>query len=172
VSTNAAQFFGAGLKGRPREEERYQDHLALEGVYEMDVYDEGRLVRRSVPLRSAMNEVLRDAYVEDCQKALDRWNRRLEGTGAELILPSRRFHRHQGTFAGHCFDPAGREIADEAFERQRDAWLPSDADRAHVRSLMARPVFEPGRFASWIAPPARGVDHRPIDFQYVRSNEE
>jgi len=34
VSTNAAQFFGAGLKGRPREEERYQDHLALEGSYD------------------------------------------------------------------------------------------------------------------------------------------
>src|SRR5439155_1018729 len=89
---------------------RHQDHLALEGVYEMDVYDEGRLVRRSVPLRSAMNEVLRDAYVEDCQKALDRWNRRLAGTGAALVLPSRRFHRHQGTFAGRCFDPDGREI--------------------------------------------------------------
>src|SRR5207244_8467852 len=120
VSSNAAHFFGAGLKGRPKEEERYEDHLALEGGYEMDVYEEGRLVRRVVPQRSAMNEVLRDAYVEDCQKALDRWNRRLDGTGAELVLPSRRFHRHQGTFAGHFFDPSGREITSEAFERQRD----------------------------------------------------
>ena len=171
VSTNAAQFFGAGLKGRPREEERYQDHLALEGVYEMDVYDEGRLVRRSVPLRSAMNEVLRDAYVEDCQKALDRWNRRLAGTGAALVLPSRRFHRHQGTFAGRCFDPDGREIDAGTFERERAAWLPSEADRAYVRSLGAHPVREPGQFASWIAPPVRGINHQPIDFRYVRSNE-
>ena len=171
VSTNAAQFFGTGLKGRPREEERYQDHLALEGVYEMDVYDEGRLVRRSVPLRSAMNEVLRDAYVEDCQKALDRWNRRLAGTGAALVLPSRRFHRHQGTFAGRCFDPDGREIDAGTFERERAAWLPSEADRAYVRSLGAHPVLEPGQFASWIAPPVRGINHQPIDFRYVRSNE-
>ena len=172
VSTNAAHFFGAGLKGRPKEEERYADHLALEGGYEMDVYEEGRLVRRVIPLRSAMNEVLRDAYVEDCQKALDRWNRRLEGTGTQLVLPSRRFHRHQGTFAGHFFDPSGGEITREAFERQRDEWLPSEADRAYVRSLMAHPVLARGHFASWIAPPARGINHQPIDFQYVRYNEE
>ena len=172
VSTNAAHFFGAGLKGRPREDERYDDHLALEGGYEMDVYEEGRLARRAIPLRSAMNEVLRDAYVEDCQKALDRWNRRLEGTGVRLVLPSRRFHRHRGTFAGHFFDPAGGEITGEAFEHHRDEWLPSEADRAYVRSLMAHPVLEPGHFASWIAPPARGINHQPIDFQYVRYNEE
>src|SRR5256712_6094048 len=153
VSTNAAHFFGAGLKGRPREEERYQDHLALEGVYEMDVYEDGALARRAVPLRSALNEVLRDAYVEDCEKALERVNRRLDGTGAALVLPSRRFHRQQGIFAGRCFDTAGREIPGAEFERRHDEWLPSEADRTYVRSLMARPVREPGHFASWVAPP-------------------
>ena len=171
VSTNAAQFFGAGLKGRPREEERYQDHLALEGSYEMDVYEAGQLVQKPIALRSAMNEVLRDAYVEDCLKALGRWNKRLEGTGAELVLPSRRFHREQGMFVGHCFDPAGHEITEEEFARRRDEWLPSDGDRAYVRSLMAHPVLEPGHFASWIAPPPRGINGQPIAFQYVRYNE-
>src|SRR5213596_1134168 len=172
VSTNAAQFFGAGLKGRPREEERYEDHLALEGGYEMDVYEAGKLVRKPIALRSAMNEVLRDAYVEDCQKALGRWNKRLVGTGAELVLPSRRFHRGQGMLAGHFFDPAGHELTEEGFARRRDQWLPSEADRAYVRSLMAHPVLEPGHFASWIAPPPRGVNGQPIDFRYVRYNEQ
>src|SRR5947207_4844968 len=172
VSTNAAQFFGAGLKGRPREEERYQDHLALEGSYEMDVYEGGQLVPKPIALRSAMNEVLRDAYVDDCQKALGRWNKRLEGTDAELVLPSRRFHREQGMFAGHCFDPAGHEITAEELARRRDEWLPSDADRAYVRSLMAHPVLEAGHFASWIAPPPRGINGQPIDFRYVRHNEQ
>ena len=172
VSTNAAQFFGAGLKGRPREEERYEDHLALEGGYEMDVYEAGKLVRKPIALRSAMNEVLRDAYVEDCQKALGRWNKRLVGTGAELMLPSRRFHRGQGMFAGHFFDPAGHELTEEEFARRRDQWLPSEADRAYVRSLMTHPVLEPGHFASWIAPPPRGVNGQPIDFRYVRYNEQ
>src|SRR5437773_3012708 len=172
VSTNAAQFFGAGLKGRPKEEERYDDHLALEGTYEMDVYEEGALVRRPIALRSAMNEVLRDAYVEDCEKALERWNRRLAGTGVALVLPSRRLHLGRGLFAGHFFDPAGHEITAEEFERRRDQWLPSEADRTYVRSLMAHPVLEPGHFASWIAPPPRGINGQPIDFRYVRYNEQ
>jgi len=171
ISSNAAQFFGAGLKGRPKEQERYEDHLALEGSYEMEVYEEGALVCRPIALRSAMNEVLRDAYVEDCEKALERWNRRLAGTGTELVLPSRRFHRGQGMFAGRFFDPAGGEIPREDFERRRDEWLPSQADREYVRSLMAHPVVEPGHFARWIAPPARGINGQPADFQYVRYNE-
>jgi len=171
ISTNAAQFFGAGLKGRPREQERYEDHLALEGSYEMDVYEAGTLVRRPIALRSAMNEVLRDAYVEDCEKALERWNRRLVGTGAALALPSRRFHRSQGMFAGRCFAPSGGEIPGDEFERRRDEWLPSAADRADVESLMAHPVVTPGHFASWIAPPARGINGQPADFRYVRTDE-
>ena len=46
-----------------------------------------------------------------------------------------------------------------------------DADHAYVRSLMAHPVTEPGTFANWIAPPARGINAQPADFAYVRSNE-
>jgi benzoyl-CoA 2,3-epoxidase subunit B len=30
-------------------------------------------------------------------------------------------------------------------------------------------VLEPGTFASWIAPPARGINHQPIAFEYVKS---
>ncbi len=48
-----------------------------------------------------------------------------------------------------------------------DRWLPSASDRAFVASLMGR-VVEPGRFANWIAPPARGVNMQPVDFEYVR----
>src|SRR5499433_1218415 len=60
ISTNAASFFAAGLKGRAKEE-RFQDHLAMEGTYAMDVPDgSGQLKREEVALRSAMNEVLRD----------------------------------------------------------------------------------------------------------------
>ena len=31
-------------------------------------------------------------------------------------------------------------------------------------------VVEPGRFANWIAPPARGINNQPADFAYVRFN--
>ena len=170
VSTNAANFFGAGLKGRAKEE-TYADHVALEGAYEMDLYEDGKLVRRSVPMRTAMNEVLRDAYIDDCAKVLNRWNKHAAEVGFTFTLPSRRFHRNQGLFAGKYFTPEGREIGQAEYEAQQAAWLPTDADRAYVQSLMVNPVYQPGHYANWIAPPAKGVNDQPIDFEYVRYNE-
>ena len=34
-------------------------------------------------------------------------------------------------------------------------------------SLM-QPVIERGKMAGWIAPPARGINGQPADFEYVR----
>ncbi|MHB8420858.1 MAG: benzoyl-CoA 2,3-epoxidase subunit BoxB [Myxococcales bacterium] len=169
VSTNAASFFGAGLKGRAKEE-KFPDHLAREGVVEMELPENGALVRREVPLRSAMNEILRDGYVEDCQRGVDRWNKILEQSGLSfrLKLPSRRFHRQQGVFSGLCFDPEGRQIGREEWEKRQGDWLPSAADRAYVKSLQPRAIQAPGQMAHWIAPPPKGIDGQPLDFQYVR----
>src|SRR5262244_31705 len=51
ISSNAASFFAAGLKGRYKEE-TYDDHLALEGAYPMEIPDRaGQLKREEVPLR-------------------------------------------------------------------------------------------------------------------------
>src|SRR6476619_3704793 len=58
VSSNAASFFADGLKGRAKESS-FEDHLALEGTYKLEI--PGRSAE-DVPLRNAMNEVLRDAY--------------------------------------------------------------------------------------------------------------
>lgn len=170
VSTNAANFFAAGLKGRAHEK-NYEDHVAKDGVYELEVLEGDRLVHQEIPMRSAMNEVLRDAYVEDCRKVLSRWNKHLEGLGFELTLPSRRFHRKQGIFAQHHFDPEGRPISAATFEAKKDEWLPTEADKAYVHSIMQKPVVTPGHFANWIAPPPRGINNQPIDFEYVRYNE-
>jgi benzoyl-CoA 2,3-dioxygenase component B len=30
-------------------------------------------------------------------------------------------------------------------------------------------IYEPGRFANYIVPPARGVKGRPVKFDYVRT---
>jgi len=30
------------------------------------------------------------------------------------------------------------------------------------------PVLEPGKIAQWIAPPARGINSQPFDYEYVR----
>jgi benzoyl-CoA 2,3-dioxygenase component B len=31
-----------------------------------------------------------------------------------------------------------------------------------------RPCVEPGVFANWIAPPRRGINGQPMNFEYVR----
>jgi len=169
ISSNAADYFASGLKGR-YQEDRYTDHLGLEGSYPMAVVEEGRLAEQQVPLRNALNEVLRDAYIQDCQRGVDRWNRILRAAKIpfEFKLPDRKFHRQVGLFAGHHFTPEGELITPAAWQAGRDTWLPSAADLAFVQSLM-HPVRERGQIANWIAP-ARGISGRPFDFDYVRMN--
>jgi benzoyl-CoA 2,3-dioxygenase component B len=170
VSTNGASYFGAGLKGRPREE-RFDDHVLLAGAKSVELLEDGRLVQREVAPRLAVNLEVRNAYVDDCRAAVEKWNKVVEDVGVTLTLPSLRFHRKVGTFAGSFFDPAGQALSETEFQRRRDEFLPSAADQAYVRSLMTKPVTEPGKFANWIAPPQRGIHGRPVDFEYVRWNE-
>jgi len=169
-SSNAADYFAAGLKGRNREED-FDDHLALEGAYPMELMENGKLITEQVPLRNAMNEILRDSYVEDCDRGVQRWNKTLEKyeIGARLGLPHRRFNRAIGAYSGARFDPEGRMISEEEWNRRKDEWLPSPADREFVQSLM-HPVTELGKIANWVAPPPRGVNGQPFEFEYVRKN--
>jgi benzoyl-CoA 2,3-dioxygenase component B len=170
VSTNAASYFGGGLKGRPKEE-RFADHVLLDGASRVELLEDGRVVEREVSPRLAVNLEVRNAYTEDCQAAVDKWNRLVADLGVEFRLPSPRFHRGVGTFAAGFFDPDGRPLAEEDFHGRAAEWLPSAADEVYVRGVMAHPVTEPGKFANWIAPPARGINAQPIDFEYVRFNE-
>jgi benzoyl-CoA 2,3-dioxygenase component B len=168
ISTNAANYFGASLKGRNKEVS-HTDHHARDGVYRMAVPEGGMLVERDVPLRNAMNEVLRDHYIEDCQRGCDRWNKVLERESIDFrfYIPSRRFHRQVGIYAGSYFTPQGDMITAEPWNHRRDQWLPTEGDRHYVQGLMG-PVYEPGKIANWIAPPDKGINGQPFDFEYVR----
>jgi benzoyl-CoA 2,3-dioxygenase component B len=169
ISSNAASFFATGLKGRAKEAE-YEDHRALEGAYRMDVVRDGALRQEDVPLRNAMNEILRDKYVEDCQRGVDKWNRTIKANGIdfELKLPSRRFNRHIGIYSELRSDPAGNILSAAEFAAKRDEWLPNAADKAHLQSIMQKPVYNPKQMANRIAPPKQGIKGRPVDFEYVR----
>jgi benzoyl-CoA 2,3-dioxygenase component B len=96
---------------------------------------------------------------------MTRWNRVIKKAGFdfEMRLPSERFNRRVGMWAGGSFGVDGAPANGDALA----AALPSEADRAYVKSLMV-PVRELGKFASWIAPPDRGVNGQSIDFEYVR----
>jgi benzoyl-CoA 2,3-dioxygenase component B len=169
ISSNSADFFAAGLKGRFKEQEQYTDHIATDGTFTMMVVENGKLVPREVPLRNALNEVLRGEYVKDCEKGLARWNKALtdEGLSQRIYLPNIRFHRHVGEYAGHFFDIEGHLISREEFEAKKSEWLPTTGDREYVRSLM-KPVTEVGKIANWIAPPTSGIKGKPFEFEYVR----
>jgi benzoyl-CoA 2,3-dioxygenase component B len=168
ISSNAASYFAAGLKGRAKEDS-YGEHRALEQVYAMPVPKDGALVTEEVPLRNAMNEVLRDAYVDDCQRGVERWNKRLAeaGLSERLRLPSKRFGRRIGIYADQPFDDQGRSLPKAEWEARRGEWLPTEGDRAFVRSLM-QPVREPGKIANWLGRPARGIKGLPFEYEYVR----
>jgi len=172
VSSNAANYFTNGLKGRAEEEKFDDDHVLAEQVYVMNIVDEqGRPTRREVPMRNALNEVLRDWYVDDCRSGIDRWNKKIAAHGIDFqfTLPDRRFNRNIGVFAGLRFDTSGRPVSEEEWQRRRNEALPSAADTEYLKHLQATPVYERGMFANYIAPPLRGVNQQPIDFEYVRT---
>jgi benzoyl-CoA 2,3-dioxygenase component B len=169
ISSNAASFFAAGLKGRANEEKLATDHRALDGTYRLSVVENGRLTTQEVPLRNAMNEVLRDEYVADNEKGIAYFNRICDkqGVAFRFQLPQRRFHRKIGIYADQRFDPQGDPIDEATWQACVGEWLPTAADKTFVKSLMT-PVRELGKIASWIAPPAKGIDDKPWDWEYVR----
>jgi benzoyl-CoA 2,3-dioxygenase component B len=167
TSSNAANYFASGLKGRFQEERRDDDHQLRDAVRPVPTVVDGAVGDRDVPALSALNETLRDDYVADCAKGVDRWNRALAQVGAELRLPHIAFNRRVGAFADHHVSPDGRIVDDDTWLANRATWLPTGGDEHFVRSLM-RPVAEPGRMAGWIAPPATGVNGKPVEFEYVR----
>ncbi len=172
-SSNAANYFANGLKGRFNEANRklYPDAAGSEGVYVFETYDPdaGRLSSYEVPMRRAMNAVLRDSYVADCRKAVVRWNKILakEGCPLQIKLPSERFNRSVGSFVTGRFDPDGNILTEQQWESRRDDFIPTRKDRDRVKEIQVL-VTERGKFASWIAPPARGIHGQPIDYEYVR----
>jgi benzoyl-CoA 2,3-dioxygenase component B len=169
TSSNAALYFAAGIKGRPNEAQ-FDDHLALGRTYRLSRPDGlGGVVEEEIPLRNAMNDATRNAYAQECQIFLDRWNDQIEQAGYsfQYRLPSARFRRSIGVWAGASIDPDGQPIPGEAFQRRAADWLPTEADRAFVHGLMRR-VTEPGKMAAWISPPERGINDLPIDYEYVR----
>ncbi len=167
TSTNAANYFASGLKGRFQEDQRDDDHRLHDGIRTVPAVRDGVVASRDVPALSALNETLREDYIGDCQNGLDRWNRTLSAVGAQLRLPHEGFHRAVGEFAPYRIAPDGTIVSDADWDAHADDWLPNDADRAHLATLMVG-VREPGQMASWIAPPASGIHQQPVEFQYVR----
>src|SRR6185436_18672544 len=112
ISSNSAANFASGLKGRP-DESQYDDHVLREKNIKL-VTPEGE---QDVPMLNALNEVMRESYIKDCEIGLKRWNRAIERAGHafRLTLPSSRFRRSIGAWANQTVTPDGKMISKEEY---------------------------------------------------------
>ena len=169
ASSNAANYFSNGIKGRP-DEAKFADHVELDTEMTIQVPDgNGGMKAETISTRNGMNEITRLEYVKDCNVGVTRWNMGIKRAGVdfELGLPSTRFRRDVGVWSGAQTDPQGNPISATEFEAKKDQWLPTAADISFVKSLMHR-VTEPGKMAAWIAPPDRGINANPVEYEYVK----
>src|SRR4030095_6811921 len=171
VSSNAATFYSTGLKGRFEETKADDDHALTGAAYPVLDGHGGRLVSVDAPALNALNERLRDDFIKDAAAGVDRWNRILQKQGVAFTfkVPHKAFNRRIGPLARARTDPAGKVVQESDWNANVGRWLPTESDRAFVASLMGR-VTERGKFANWIAPPPRGINNQPLDFEYLRFN--
>jgi benzoyl-CoA 2,3-dioxygenase component B len=168
TSTNVANYYTRGLKGRWSEDRRQDDHRLTDDAAMVDAVVDGQIGQTEVAALVGLNTDLRREYISDCQNGVNRWNRVLAGAGLpqRMRLPHAAFNRKVGAFAGIEASPDGELLSTAEWERRKAHWLPTDVDKTHVRSLM-RPVYERGKIAAWIAPPRQGINGKPFDYEYV-----
>jgi benzoyl-CoA 2,3-dioxygenase component B len=169
ISTNAANSFNAGIKGRYQEPEIADDHRLENATYPVLRLIDGQIKRVDEPALTAINMRLRDDYTQDCARGMLRWNKVIATAGYDFrfSLPHVAFHRRIGEFKDVHATPAGELIDEATWQRRKAEWLPSKEDGDYIASLM-KPHYQPGKFAGWIAPPKVGIDNKPGDFEYVK----
>jgi len=172
ISTNSANFYNAGLKGRFEETKIDDDHRLTGSTYPVLKLVDGDIKLVDEPALTALNMRLRDDYTNDCAKGVERWNRIInkEGINFRLELPHVAFNRKIGEFRDINATPNGVLLSDGEWAKVQDDYLPSSADGDFLNSLM-QPVSEPGEFAKWINPPRVGIDNKPGEFEYVKIHE-
>jgi benzoyl-CoA 2,3-dioxygenase component B len=175
TSTNVANYYTAGLKGRWMEERRKDDHLLKDDAYMVDaLLDAGpgkqSIAQAEVAALTGLNTDLRREYIADCQSGVNRWNKILAEAGLpgkhRLKLPHVAFNRKVGAFAPIQASPDGELLSQDEWACGQHQWLPTEVDKTYVRSLM-KPVYERGKIAAWIAPPRNGINGKPFDYDYV-----
>jgi benzoyl-CoA 2,3-epoxidase subunit B len=173
TSTNVANYYTAGLKGRWLEGRRKDDHKLTDDSIMVDAVDDAgdgqpAISQLEVSALVGLNTDLRREYIADCQGGVNRWNKILAAAGLphRVKLPHIAFNRRVGAFAGIEASPDGELLGADDWAERSGQWLPTDVDKTYVRSLM-QPVHERGKIAAWIAPPRNGINGKPFDYDYV-----
>src|SRR6516225_8749587 len=119
ISSNAAEAFGAGVKGRFNEANlKGDDHALIEATYPVTRVVDGKLVVEDAPALRALNARLLDDFVVDCQGGIDRWNKSIEKAGVafKFVQPHKGFNRRIGEFAGKRISPAGEVLTEDEWQ--------------------------------------------------------
>ncbi|PXY25974.1 benzoyl-CoA oxygenase subunit B [Prauserella coralliicola] len=169
TSTNAANYYTSGLKGRWLENRRKDDHKLTDDSALLDKpRDDGTWTQEELQAILLLNLDLRTEYISDCRSGLKRWNKILADNDIDyrLYLPHPGFNRQVGINAGYHVTPDGTIVDEQTWQASKSKWLPTSEDLTFVRSLM-KPVYERGKIASWVAPPTNGINGKPFDYEYV-----
>ena len=184
VSTNAANFYNSGLKGRFQETRIDDDHRLTNDIYQVLKLVDGEIKLVDEPALTALNMRLRDDYTQDCAKGVERWNKIIEKAGVNFRfeLPHTAFHRQIGEFRDVNATPKGdhpqrrrmgegegrlsalrrrrrfRRLADDAGERARQIrQLDLAAESRHRQQARRIRICED-----------RGVDARAVILRRLR----
>ena len=166
-STNAANYYSMGIKGRYHETRIDDDHVLAERTVAVPAVDGGRLAAKEVTALKAMNETLRNAYVDDSQRGHRplqqgdprlRHRRRAPPAAPRLPPQHRRLRRHPcgarrharrrgdmggeaGRVAAERGRPRLRRIPDAPGDRaRRDGRLDRSSQARHPRPAARLPL--------------------------------
>ena len=172
ISTNAANTFTAGVKGRFWETKIKDDHILKNDTYPIMDFENNKIVKKDASALLSLNMRLRDDYIKDSSVGIKRWNRTINSLNIdfEMKLPFEGFNRKIGSFINANITPEGKVISKENWNKKSDEYLPTKDDNMFIESLM-KPVYEIGKFASWISEPDQGIDNKSGDFEYVKIHD-
>ena len=172
ISTNAANTFTAGVKGRFWETKIKDDHILKNDTYPIMDFENNKIVKKDASALLSLNMRLRDDYIKDSSVGTKRWNRTINSFNIdfEMKLPFEGFNRKIGSFMNANITPEGEVISKENWSKKSNEYLPTKDDNMFIESLM-KPVYEIGKFASWISEPDQGIDNKSGDFEYVKIHD-
>src|ERR1700759_2888855 len=118
TSTNVANYYTAGIKGRWMEERRKDDHKLTDDAIMVDALVDGDIGQTEVSALVGLNTDLRREYISDCEGGLKRWNKILESAGLSqrLGLPHVAFNRKVGAYSGIEASPSGEKLSADEWE--------------------------------------------------------
>jgi len=133
-------------------------HARVNGFVDKVNVDRGSLVKDGETLVTLVAPELA-AQVAEAESKVRAAESQLSEAQAKVVADQSTYERLKAAAA-----TPGAVAANELVVAQQTM----EADRARVQALQTRAVVEPGYFASWLAPPAKGIDGKPADFAYVR----